>query len=78
MLLEAAVARRRLGELLGGDQGRELVRDADDWLAEQGVRDPVRTAAMHAPGPRPEPKCDTHEEPPAAPPGAMGREDDRR
>lgn len=50
MRLEAAVARRRLGELLPSAQGVDLVREADDWLSEQGVRDPERFAAMLTPG----------------------------
>ncbi|NUQ65305.1 MAG: hypothetical protein HUU20_22795, partial [Pirellulales bacterium] len=50
MALFAAVARRRLGELLGGEEGRDLVRQADDWMEGEGIRVPWRFAAMLAPG----------------------------
>jgi hypothetical protein len=46
----AAVARRRRGELLGGDEGRRLIAEADAWMLEQDVRSPARMAAMLAPG----------------------------
>jgi hypothetical protein len=50
MGLHAAVARRRLGQLLGGDQGRKLINQADAWMTAQDVRNPVRMAAVLAPG----------------------------
>jgi eukaryotic-like serine/threonine-protein kinase len=50
MALHAAVARRRLGELLGGSGGQELVASADSWMTGQGIRSPARWAAMLAPG----------------------------
>jgi hypothetical protein len=50
MQLYAAVARRRLGQLLGGEAGRELVRDAEAWMTDQGIRNPARWSAMYAPG----------------------------
>jgi hypothetical protein len=50
MGLYAAAARRGLGALLQGDEGRRWVADADAWLRAQGVRDPRRFAAMLAPG----------------------------
>jgi hypothetical protein len=50
MALHAVVCRRRRGELLGGDAGRELVAAADAWMAGQGIRRPERMAAMLAPG----------------------------
>jgi hypothetical protein len=50
MGLHAAVARRCRGELLGGEPGELLLRAADRWLADQGVRNPERYAAMILPG----------------------------
>jgi hypothetical protein len=46
----AAVSRRRLGELLGGESGRAIVADADSWMADQQIVNPIRTTAMYAPG----------------------------
>jgi len=50
MLLYAAVAGRRRGQLLGGDAGRELVQNAETWMIGQGIRNPARWSAMYAPG----------------------------
>jgi eukaryotic-like serine/threonine-protein kinase len=50
MELCAAVADRRLGETLGGPDGRPLVERADGWMAAQGVRRPDRLANLFAPG----------------------------
>ena len=49
MRLHAAAARRRLGQLVGGDEGRTLVAQADSWMTGQGIRNPTRMAAMIAP-----------------------------
>lgn len=49
MALHAASARWRRGELLGGDQGRALVQQAEAWMAGQRIRNPARMAAMLAP-----------------------------
>ena len=50
MALHAAVARRRRGESMEGDAGRDLVAAADAWMTGQGIRNPERMAAMLAPG----------------------------
>jgi hypothetical protein len=50
MHLHAAVARRRLGQLLGGSQGRELAEKADEWMNDQQVRNPERMTATLTPG----------------------------
>ena len=50
MALCAQVARRRHGELLGGDEGRALVDASTQWMKHQGVVKPARITAMFAPG----------------------------
>jgi serine/threonine protein kinase len=50
MGLHAAAARRCLGRLKGGDEGRALVASADAWLRSQTVRKPARLAAVFTPG----------------------------
>ncbi|MDC3961404.1 AAA family ATPase [Polyangium jinanense] len=50
MALHAACARRRKGELSGGDSGRALVTVADTVMEQLGVRRPDRWAAIFAPG----------------------------
>jgi serine/threonine protein kinase len=50
MPLAAACARRRLGRLLGGENGREMVEAADAWMAGQRVRNPARMTQLYAPG----------------------------
>ena len=49
MDLYAAAARRRLGEILGGDEGRAHVEKADSWMRQQTIRDPARMADVFAP-----------------------------
>jgi hypothetical protein len=48
MHLHAAAARRRLGQLLPGDQGRALVAQADSWMTAQHIVHPGRMAAFTA------------------------------
>jgi serine/threonine protein kinase len=50
MGLYAAAARRRRGELLGGDEGRAQMQSADAWLSAQGVKNIRRMIDMLAPG----------------------------
>jgi hypothetical protein len=50
LALFAAVARLRLGGIVGGKEGASLVADADAWMLAEGVRRPERIAAMMAPG----------------------------
>jgi hypothetical protein len=50
MGMYAAAARRRRGQVLGGNEGGALVEAADAWMAGQDVRDPGRVTAMLAPG----------------------------
>jgi serine/threonine protein kinase/tetratricopeptide (TPR) repeat protein len=50
MTLHAHAARRRLGTLLGGDEGRALVLAADAGMAAEAVVSPERITAMLVPG----------------------------
>ncbi|HVK69289.1 MAG TPA: AAA family ATPase [Polyangium sp.] len=50
MVLHAACARRRKGELSGGEAGGALVAVADTVMTQRGVRRPDRWAAIFAPG----------------------------
>jgi hypothetical protein len=50
MALHAAAARRRRGELIGGEMGHGLVAAADAWMTGQGIKNPERMTAMLAPG----------------------------
>jgi hypothetical protein len=50
MGLFAAAARRRLGEIVGGDRGRVLIESADAWLAGQGIQNAGNMTTLYAPG----------------------------
>jgi len=50
MALYAAVGRRRLGALLGGEKGRRLVESADAWMRGEKIQAPASFADMLAPG----------------------------
>jgi hypothetical protein len=44
-----AASRRRLGEILGGEEGRAEVERADSWMRQQGIQNPARMADVFAP-----------------------------
>ncbi len=48
--IDAAIARRAKGKLIGGDEGKALVLNADNCMADQGIKNPTRWIAMIAPG----------------------------
>ena len=50
MKLYLAVARRRLGELAHDDASQERRRQADQWMAAQGIVNPSRITRLIAPG----------------------------
>jgi tRNA A-37 threonylcarbamoyl transferase component Bud32 len=50
MYIFAQAARRRLGQLVGGDEGRQLIGESEAWMANQGIRNPARMTAVFAPG----------------------------
>ena len=50
MALMAAVARRRRGQILGGDEGGALIAAADAFMTAQRIARPERMTAMLAPG----------------------------
>jgi hypothetical protein len=50
MGLYAAVSRRRLGSILGGEKGRVLADLADAWMRNQQIQNPAGFARMLVPG----------------------------
>lgn len=50
MALYAAAARRKLGEIIGGEQGAELITQADEWMSKQQIKNPAAVANLMAPG----------------------------
>ncbi len=50
MRLYAVAARRRLGEMIGGERGRELLAQTDKWMAKQQIKNPARMMNLLAPG----------------------------
>jgi eukaryotic-like serine/threonine-protein kinase len=50
MMLFAAIAQRRRGEVIGGDRGFALVESSDAWMTSQNICRPDRMSAMLAPG----------------------------
>ena len=49
MSLFAAAARRRLGEITGGEAGRALIDAADKWMRSQGVKVPEKLTRVLTP-----------------------------
>jgi hypothetical protein len=45
----AASARRRLGALIGGDEGRALVAASERWMTEAGIKDFDRMTRLASP-----------------------------
>jgi eukaryotic-like serine/threonine-protein kinase len=50
MAMHACAARHRLGELLGGDEGRALVESARETLTSEGIRKQAAWLAVFLPG----------------------------
>jgi tetratricopeptide (TPR) repeat protein len=50
MALHAAASRLRRGQLIGGDEGQALVREAESWMKSKSIRNPDRTAAIMVAG----------------------------
>jgi hypothetical protein len=48
--LYAAATRRRLGEIIGGERGRQLISEADTWMHKQEIKNPAAMTRMLAPG----------------------------
>ena len=50
MRLYAVATRRRLGEMIGGDRGQELLQSADEWMERQQIKDANKLVNLMAPG----------------------------
>ena len=50
MRLHVAAARRRRGQLVGGDEGRSLIAESDAWMMSQSIRNPAGMTGMLTPG----------------------------
>jgi serine/threonine protein kinase/tetratricopeptide (TPR) repeat protein len=48
--LYAAATRHRLGELVGGERGRQLIAEAETWMRKQEIKNPTAMTRMLAPG----------------------------
>jgi hypothetical protein len=48
--LYEAVARRRLGELLGNERGQRHIDEADAWMRKRLIKNPEAMTQMMAPG----------------------------
>jgi serine/threonine protein kinase/tetratricopeptide (TPR) repeat protein len=62
MALFSAVARRRHGELVGGEAGIAEIAEADAWMATQEIARPDRITAVLAPARDPRPGAATKKE----------------
>jgi eukaryotic-like serine/threonine-protein kinase len=50
LALYAAASRRRLGQALGDTHGRALIAEADKWMTNQRIKNPVLMTRLLAPG----------------------------
>lgn len=50
MNLYAAASKRRLGSAVGGERGEGLIKEADDWMLSQKIKNPEAMTRMLAPG----------------------------
>jgi hypothetical protein len=50
MRLYAVAAGRRLGEMIGGDRGRDLIAKTDRWMIKQQIKNPQKIMNLLAPG----------------------------
>ena len=46
----AAVARRRLGQIVGGCRGDRLIEEAEGWMKRAGIKNCERMSTVAAPG----------------------------